>query len=54
MKRLQDLDRTSLRILLAIYSQLPTDYFRRVCKEIQAELDERESLFSGPMPEGSN
>jgi hypothetical protein len=58
MKRLQDLDRTSLRILLALYSQLPTDYFRRVSREIEVELAVREvrgsAAITCPMPEGSN
>jgi hypothetical protein len=58
MKRLQDLDRTSLRILLALYSQLPTDYFRRVSREIEVELAVRKACDAGSFPcpavEGSN
>ena len=49
MKRLQDLDRTSLRILLAFYSQMPTDYFRRVSREIEVELAVREAVGNAPL-----
>lgn len=48
MKRLQDLDRTSLRVLLLVYSQLPTDYFRRVSREIEVELAVREAIETQP------